>query len=102
MCVLEYDKLLTRDLLLSFGKARVQKVQLLQHLSLHLYNRLLSVILEGSRPAVVWESCLHNDCHLHDCWPLAGHEEELTLFSLASSELFFADILLGLSVSSGV
>ena len=60
------NNLLTRDLTLSFGSARVQNEQLEQHDSLHLnFECLMSVLLKfGSRPAVLSVTWLYSDCHL--------------------------------------
>ena len=67
------DKLLPRDLTLSFGSARAQKVHFLQHENLQNLKSLL-VSMSGSRPAVPPVNSLQSDCHLKDCWPLAGRE----------------------------
>ena len=68
------DNLLPRDLTLSFGSARAQKVHFLQHENFQSLKSL-SVVMSGSRPAVPPVNCLQSNCHLKDCWPLAGREE---------------------------
>ena len=67
---------MTRDLDLSFGNAWAQYEQLLQHESLHLKLSKCqwSVLVETPRPAVVPVTWLHSNCHLYDCWPLAGRD----------------------------
>ena len=49
-------------------------------LHLNLNQCLLSV--ECSRPAVVAVTWLHNNCHLYDCWPLAGRDEKVVVHPL--------------------
>ena len=56
------NRLLPRDLLLSFVKARAQYEHLKQQEVLHLKDCLLSV--QSSRPAALPVKVLHNDCHL--------------------------------------
>ena len=63
-----------RDLTLSFVSARAQKEHEKQHEALHLMS-FESVKRVGSRPAVVCVLDLYNNCHLYDCWPLAGRDE---------------------------
>ena len=46
-------------------------------LHLNLHQCLLSVVC--SRPAVVAVTWLHNNCHLYDCWPLAGRDEKVVV-----------------------
>ena len=60
------DKLLPRDLTLSFGSARAQKVHFLQHENLQNLKSFL-VLMSGSRSAVPPVTCLQSDCHLKDC-----------------------------------
>ena len=36
----------------------------------------MSVLVECSQPAVVPVTGLYSDCHLYDCWPLAGRDEK--------------------------
>ena len=62
--LLAYDKLATRDLLLSFGNARAQYEQVLQHLSLQNCLSSVLVLMSGSRPAVLPVTYRHSDCHL--------------------------------------
>ena len=68
------DNLLPRDLTLSFGSAWAQKVHFLQHENLQSLMSL-SVATSGSQPAVLPVNCLQSNCHLKDCWPLAGRDE---------------------------
>ena len=63
--------LLARDLALSFVSARAQKKHEKQQDALHL-KFLVSV---SSGPAVLHWPVLQSDCHLYDCWPLAGRDE---------------------------
>ena len=65
------DTLNARDLTLSFVSAQAQKVHFLQHDNLQI-SKSFPVVNPGSGPAVLGINC---DCHLYDCWPLAGHEE---------------------------
>ena len=71
---LKYN-LLPRDLSLSFADARAQYEHFEQQEALHvtLYKCLLSGFC--SRPTVWSGALLHSNCHLKDCWPLAGREE---------------------------
>ena len=82
ICTLfDNNNLLTLDLFFSFRNARVQYVQLLQHESLQKCSLSVCVLKLGSRPAVVPVTCLHSNCHLYDCWPLAGRDEIANLIS---------------------
>ena len=69
------NKLLPQDLFLSFVNARAQYEHFEQQEALHLtmYKSLLSVVC--SRPTVLYGALLQSNCHLKDCWPLAGREE---------------------------
>ena len=62
MYFLSDNRLLPRDLFLSFVKARAQYEHLQQQEVLHLKNCLLSVT--SFRPAALPVQVLYNDCHL--------------------------------------
>ena len=49
-------------------------------LHLNLNQCLLSVVC--SRPAVVSVTWLDSNCHLYDCWPLAGRDEKVVVHPL--------------------
>ena len=65
-------------------EARLQKEQDLQQEILHVSVKTEQLVsfLVSSRPAVVSVSWLHSNCHLYDCWPLAGREEKFVDFPL--------------------
>ena len=65
----------SQDLFLSFVDARLQKEHGLQHLSLQQCLERSMSFCVCSRPAAMIVDLLHSNCHLYDCWPLAGHEE---------------------------
>ena len=67
--------------------ARAQKEHEKQHEALHLKS-LKSVKEVGSRPAVVCLLDLNSNCHLYDCWPLAGRDEYVEVRPLPLLDCF--------------